>query len=119
MLHLGDKGELSKITEEFKRYTSKQILARLSDDNEDGLLKLFTVINPKKEKHMLWEEGFRSLGIYSERVLNIKMNYIHNNPVKRGLVERPEDYLYSSARNYFCGDHSIIQLDTMFDSGAG
>lgn len=27
-----------------------------------------------------------------------KVNYIHNNPVKEGLVDRPEDYQYSSAR---------------------
>jgi hypothetical protein len=34
-------------------------------------------------------------------------------------VEKPEDYVYSSARNYYCDDHSIILLDPMFDHGAG
>ena len=29
-----------------------------------------------------------------------KLNYIHNNPVKAGIVEKPEDYIYSSARSY-------------------
>ncbi len=29
-----------------------------------------------------------------------KINYVHNNPVKAGLVENPEDYTYSSAKNY-------------------
>ena len=32
--------------------------------------------------------------------MNSKLNYIHENPVRAGIVENPEDYLYSSARNY-------------------
>ena len=114
MIHLGDRNDLSKIMEEFKRYTSKQILKQLMKDKKSHLIKLFTIANPKKEKHMVWEEGFRGLGIRSERVSNIKMNYIHNNPVKRGLVEKPEDYTYSSYRNYYCDDNSIIKLDAIF-----
>lgn len=38
------------------------------------------------------------------------INYIHENPVRKGLVERAEDYLYSSARNY-TGLSSIIEID--------
>ncbi|MBV2246803.1 MAG: hypothetical protein KUL83_06545, partial [Lentimicrobium sp.] len=38
--------------------------------------------------------------IYSQKFITQKVNYIHNNPVKNGLVTKPEDYLYSSARNY-------------------
>jgi len=41
-----------------------------------------------------------------------KLRYIHNNPVKAGLVENPEDYKYSSARNYMFGDHSVIFVKT-------
>jgi hypothetical protein len=29
-----------------------------------------------------------------------KLNYLHNNPVEAGIVDRPEDYVYSSARDY-------------------
>jgi REP element-mobilizing transposase RayT len=114
MIHLGDKNDLSKIMEQFKRYTSKQMLKQLKKDKKSHLIKPFTIANVKKEKHMVWEEGFRGLGIRSERVFNIKMNYIHNNPVKRGLVEKPEDYTYSSYRNYYCDDSSIIKLDSIF-----
>ena len=120
MIHLADKNDLSKIMEEFKRYTSKQILAKLKQHEKVHLVELFTIANPKKEKHMVWEEGFRGLGIRSERGFNIKVNYIHNNPVKRGLAEKPEDYIYSSYRNYYCEDNSIIKLDSVFfNIGAG
>ena len=42
----------------------------------------------------------------------VKFLYIHNNPVKAGLVTKPEDYKYSSARNYINYDHSVIEVDT-------
>ncbi|MFT4857763.1 MAG: hypothetical protein ACI9UV_003263 [Algoriphagus sp.] len=38
------------------------------------------------------------------------MNYIHDNPVRTGIVEKPEDYLYSSARNY-AGLKGLIDVD--------
>jgi hypothetical protein len=50
--------------------------------------------------------------ITTDEMLRVKVDYIHNNPVVAGLVEKPEDYLYSSARDYIRGDHSILQVDT-------
>jgi REP element-mobilizing transposase RayT len=41
-----------------------------------------------------------------------KLNYIHKNPVKSGLVLKSEDYKYSSARNYAFNDHSVIEVNT-------
>ena len=49
--------------------------------------------------------------IRSEKWFFQKLNYIHNNPVKAGLVEMPEDWSYSSGRNYINGDHSVIKID--------
>ncbi|MCX6032960.1 MAG: hypothetical protein NT169_27195 [Chloroflexi bacterium] len=40
-----------------------------------------------------------------------KLNYIHRNPVRAGLVEQPEQYAYSSYRNYVNGDNSLIEID--------
>lgn len=39
-----------------------------------------------------------------------KLNYIHENPVKEGIVEKPQDYLFSSARNY-AGLESVIEIE--------
>jgi hypothetical protein len=39
-----------------------------------------------------------------------KLEYVHNNPVEAGIVSRPEDYTYSSARNY-CGEQGLIEVD--------
>jgi len=49
---------------------------------------------------------------YSDPFIHEKLNYLHNNPVRAGIVERPEKYLYSSARNYaeMTGPLEIIRL---------
>lgn len=64
-----------------------------------------------KATHRVWKERARGEPIYSDRVMKQKLDYIHMNPVKRGLVKNPEDYLYSSFRNYYLNDHSIIKID--------
>ena len=48
------------------------------------------------EKGRLWQERFDVLVLTTERQFRIKLEYIHYNPVKDGLVERPEDWQYSS-----------------------
>ena len=50
--------------------------------------------------------------IRNDKMFWIKLKYIHINPVKDGIVEKPEDYKYSRARNYICNDHSVIIIVT-------
>ncbi len=45
-------------------------------------------------------------------MLNQKINYIHLNPVKRGFVTEPEDWYYSSARN-FAGENNPFKVDEL------
>lgn len=51
-------------------------------------------------KGTLWQKGFFDFVILTEEKFKEKFNYIHYNPVKRGLVGRAEDYKYSSAMGY-------------------
>ena len=64
-----------------------------------------------KAIHRVWKERAKGEPVYSDKVMKQKLDYIHMNPVKRGLVKNPEDYPYSSYRNYYLNDHSIIQID--------
>ncbi len=52
--------------------------------------------------------------IRNNKMFWVKLKYIHNNPVKAGLVSKVEDYKYSSARNYRTNDHSVIFVDTEY-----
>jgi len=49
---------------------------------------------------MVWEDGYYTEKIYSNKFIKQKINYIHQNPVKNKIVEKAEDYWFSSAKNY-------------------
>ncbi len=51
-------------------------------------------------KYQFWRHDNKPIELWSNKVTDEKINYIHNNPVEAGLVFRPEDYIYSSAKNY-------------------
>ncbi|MFQ5677416.1 MAG: hypothetical protein ACE5G1_16125 [bacterium] len=42
-----------------------------------------------------------------------KLKYMHDNPIRKGFVEKPEDWLFSSARNYVVEDHSIVKVELL------
>jgi REP element-mobilizing transposase RayT len=54
----------------------------------------------REQEYKLWQDGNHAKVIYSTKFFYEKLNYIHQNPVQEMLVEKPEEYLFSSARNY-------------------
>jgi hypothetical protein len=56
--------------------------------------------NNKNKTYQLWRNDNHPIELHSNKVIKQKLDYIHYNPVEAGIVENPEDYLYSSARNY-------------------
>jgi putative transposase len=59
-------------------------------------------------------DRFDDVLIYTDRIMETKILYIHNNPVKKGLVENPEDWKYSSYRNYLSNDAGLIKITNAF-----
>jgi REP element-mobilizing transposase RayT len=53
--------------------------------------------NRTLKDRVLWQRSFRSIIIDADWAFRQKLDYIHNNPVKRGLCERPTDFRWSSA----------------------
>jgi hypothetical protein len=62
-----------------------------------------------KQTNQIWTHENHAEHIFSQKFIEQKVHYIHNNPVRSGIVVNPEDYLYSSARNY-AGLESIIDV---------
>jgi REP-associated tyrosine transposase len=63
--------------------------------------------------YRVWQRRFYPLGIYTERKRLEKLNYMHGNPVKRGLVSSPDLWAWSSFRFYHPGDDSLLKMDHM------
>ena len=63
-----------------------------------------------KQNNQLWTHENHAELICSQKFIEQKVDYIHDNPVRAGIVSKPEDYLYSSARNY-AGMESILDIE--------
>ena len=61
----------------------------------------------------VWQRKFYDMNIWSPKDRDEKSNYMHINPVNRGLVKHPGDWPWSSWRFYFRNDGSILGMDKM------
>ncbi|HET6557604.1 MAG TPA: transposase [Prolixibacteraceae bacterium] len=111
-----EEGSLSDILRDLKKFTSKALIQAIEEEAEsrrDWMLNRFWYSgknDPKIKYYRIWQEGNDAKEIHSTAFLDEKMNYIHNNPVKAELVAHPEDYLYSSARDY-AGEKGLINIE--------
>lgn len=112
------KANLSDILRDFKSYTSKKIVERISGNPNESrkgwMLDIFRnagANNISNTTYQLWRQDNHPKEIFTEKFGNRKLTYIHNNPVKAGIVEKAEDYLLSSARDYYLDIGGLIKID--------
>ena len=104
---------LSDVIRDFKKFTSKKIIQTCLDEPEsrrEWMLAYFQKAceHLKREQHYkVWQDGYHAETIYSNSFIKQKVEYIHNNPVKDKIVSLPEDYYFSSARNYAGLDNDL------------
>jgi REP element-mobilizing transposase RayT len=110
---------LSDIVRDFKTFTSKAITASIQDEPEsrrDWLLYMFSFYANRTNANdyfKVWTGNNHPEEIYSDRFGKTKLNYIHQNPVRAGIVNEPDHYLYSSAANY-AGKKGLIEIDFLY-----
>lgn len=110
---IGASDNLGKIIKEFKSHAAREIIRLAEQDNKDWLLNQLVFYRQKHKigsRHQVWQEGYHPQQIISEDMLHQKVDYLHHNPVRAGLAEKPEDWLYSSARNY-AGLPAVLEID--------
>ena len=110
-----DKNKLSDLIRDFKKFTAKTILHKIETEPEsraDWMLKRFEFAcksHSRNEKYQFWQYGNHPEEIFSEKFFWSKLDYIHLNPVRAGIVVKASHYLYSSASNYI-NDNGIITI---------
>ena len=100
---VAEADDLSKEMGDFKSWTARAIIEFLKDRKAHHILDQLAELKlPHKtdRTYQLWQEGSHPQLIQGEAMMRQKIEYIHNNPVKRGYVDKPTDWRYSSARNY-------------------
>ena len=95
--------DLPKTIQKFKRHTAKYIIELLKKKNVKTILEqlaFYKKDHKKDSQHQLWQDGYQPKLILSDKMMREKIEYIHNNPIKRGYVDKDWHWRYSSARDY-------------------
>jgi REP element-mobilizing transposase RayT len=105
------------ILRDFKRFISKVVVKSIIDNPKESrkefLLEQFYKAGEKSSnvtKYQFWRHDNKPIELWSNKVIDEKINYIHNNPVEEGLVYCSEEYVYSSAKDY-SGERGILNDD--------
>jgi len=98
--------ELKDTIRDFKKYTAKRIIAEVKsgvESRKEWMICQFEKAGSETKKnknYKFWQTGNHAIELYSSNFTWNKINYIHQNPVRAGYVNNPEDWKYSSATNY-------------------
>jgi len=104
---------LEDIIRDFKKFTSKKFIEAIEESAEsrrEWLLKKFAFASDRIKrgsKYKVWKDGFHPIELSNREILEQKLNYIHENPIKEEIVINEEDYIYSSAINYAGGQGQL------------
>jgi putative transposase len=119
-LHLimsAEKGSLSDILRDFKKYTSRQIIQQINQNEEESrkawMLWLFKSAgrnNSNNSNYQFWQQDNRPIQLETVSFTLSKLEYLHNNPVKANIVEDAAHYKLCSAIDY-CGGIGLLPVD--------
>jgi REP element-mobilizing transposase RayT len=94
--------EMKEVLRFLNGISAKRLINYLKENGyKSSLAKLRVQERGKNHKYSVYEHHPNALRITGENALMQKVNYIHLNPVRAGLVEHPDDYLYSSSRLWY------------------
>ena len=112
-LHLiAQSDHLDRDIARFKSYTGKNLIHFFGVNNIKTILDqlaFYKKAHKTDREFQFWQEGVHPEWIQNGTMMRQKVEYIHQNPVKRGYVDRAEHWRYSSARNYL-GMEGLVEV---------
>lgn len=115
---------MSAIVRDFKTFTSKKIIEWIIENPKESRREWMDIVfkyhgkfNSNNQLYQVWQQNNRPMICLTPEFTLQKLDYIHFNPVVSGVVDHPEDYRYSSARNYL-GRKDVVLDVRLIDFGS-
>jgi putative transposase len=109
--------KLEHIVRDLKKYTSKQIIKSIQDNNSESrkewMINMFSYAgsnNNNNTTFQFWKQDYHPIELNSPEKLKQRLDYLHENPVRSGLVWEPWHYKYSSAIDYYTTAKGLLTL---------
>ena len=113
------ENNLSDVVRDFKKFTSKEILKLVNENTQESrkewllmIFKYHAKFNKRVEKFQFWTHENHAVELTSNEMIESRVNYIHQNPIRAGYVEQAHEYIYSSAKN-FAEQLSLMEIDEL------
>lgn len=117
MIISSQENKLENIVRDMKSYTAKEIYEAIiinpHESRKDWLLCMMRKAAEKNCNNVnfqFWQQHNKPIELFNNKMIDQKLDYLHNNPVAEGIVEYPENYLYSSARDYY-GERGLLDVE--------
>ncbi len=97
---------LSSLIRDFKSYTAKEIVKKVESENHTRAKWMLTNFayqsrfNTRNSDYQVWQQDNHPVELVTPKFISQKLAYIHLNPVRAGIVDEANHYVFSSARNY-------------------
>ena len=107
---------LPDIMRDFKSHTSTQLRKAIKENPQESrrewmlwMMERAGKSNSNNRDFQFWQQHNHPIELFNKELMQQKLDYIHQNPIEAGFVYKPEEYTYSSARDY-AGDISLPGL---------
>ena len=108
---------MQDIMRDLKSYTSKEILKAIKDNPRESrknwMLWMFERVgkrNSNNTKYQFWQQHNHPIQLDDNKIFDQKLEYIHQNPVVAGFVDKAEHFPYSSAKDY-AGENGFVKVE--------
>jgi REP element-mobilizing transposase RayT len=116
LINLFNNGEdVSDYMRDLKKYTSGELRRKMESVGDLDLLDKLHYTE-RQQKFKIWQDRFDDVYLEGINVIETKVRYIHQNPVRKGIVQRAEEYVHSSARFYNTGEVSGMKVTHYLDA---
>jgi putative transposase len=112
------ENKIEYLVRDIKKFTSKQIIKAIQENPQESrkewMLSIFSFTgrnNNNNKDFQFWKQDYHPIELSSDHRLQQRLNYLHENPVKSGLVWEPQDYKYSSAKDYYTNGHGLLKVE--------
>ncbi|MFN8237789.1 MAG: transposase [Chitinophagales bacterium] len=117
-LIIGSRGNpMSNIMRDLKRHTSEELRKAIQrhpkKSRKEWMIQMMEEAgrqNSNNRGFQLWQQDNHPIALSTEKIMHQKLDYLHDNPVEAGFVEEAEDWLYSSAKQYYTGQKGRIDI---------
>ena len=112
-----DTAKLEHLVRDIKKFTSKQIVKAIQENEKesrkDWMLNMFSFIgktNNNNKDFQFWKQDYHPIELNSNEKMRQRSDYLHENPVRSGLVWEPCRYKNSSAIDYYSDQHGLLNI---------